>query len=322
MGQITQFNEYYSLIEEAIGLSLQKMDSSSPLSAPIRDLLSRGGKRWRPLFLLLTGEALACKRVELLPLASLLELSHSASLIHDDIEDRSPQRRGKASLHILYGEDVAINAGSYLYFLAGQSVEKLEPRIQAQVYRLWLDTMRKIHEGQALDISWHNEAPQSHIPTEEEYSRMCRYKTGALVALAVHLAYTLAGKEAPEELLDAAANLGLAFQIIDDVKNLRGEISGKSAADDLEEGKRSLPLIYFLQDAAGERDSRMACLMENLGVAREKRTEVGLHLIEEMERSGAIGRAADRGKELLEGSRRVFSEAASSKLLSLIDSLA
>ena len=136
------------------------------LTLPCRDLLSRGGKRWRPLLMTLVCETLGGADAAL-PLAPLVELCHNASIIHDDIEDNSDERRGKPAVHILYGIDTAINSGSFLYFLPLACVEnwarELAPvytgseALSAKVYALWGTYMRRLHLGQAMDITWHRD---------------------------------------------------------------------------------------------------------------------------------------------------------------------
>ena len=162
-----------------------EVDVPAGLTSPCRDLVGRGGKRWRPLLAHLICESLGGADAAL-PLVPLLELSHTASLIHDDIEDNSALRRGKPAAHILYGADTAINSGSFLYFFSASVIDSWDapPDAKAQVYMAWLVNMRRLHLGQAMDISWHN---SRHYPCLSEYFTMCRLKTGVLSRFAVEL---------------------------------------------------------------------------------------------------------------------------------------
>jgi octaprenyl-diphosphate synthase len=298
------FNAYFEKIEAV----LQNAVPVEPdcLTAPIRDMLSRGGKRWRPLLSLLVCEGLGGAD-SVLPLLPLVEFSHTASLIHDDIEDNSPLRRGKPACHIVYGNDVAINAGSFLYFLASVCIDtwRESPSVKtrkARVFSLWTDYMRRLHTGQAYDIHWHNHFDL--IPSVDDYLRMCAMKTGCLAAFAVDLAWIIVSADEAETtgkrsvLCKAASDLGIGFQIIDDVKNLRGGIAGKKRGDDIVEGKKSLPVILFLE-GKGSAERR---LVEN--TFKAARTD-GLDspavekIIALLEQDGSIDRAEQQGSTML-----------------------
>jgi octaprenyl-diphosphate synthase len=304
--------DHFSADLEKIEAVLQSAVPAEPdcLTGPVKDMLSRGGKRWRPLLSLLVCEGLGGADL-VLPLLPLVEFSHTASLIHDDIEDNSPLRRGKPACHILYGNDAAINAGSYLYFLASRCIDtwRESPCKKARVFSLWTEYIRRLHTGQAYDIHWHNRFDT--IPSVDDYLRMCAMKTGCLAAFAVDLAWGIvcadkvaAGtEETPvcaerSTLCKAASDLGIGFQIIDDVKNLSGGIVGKKRGDDIVEGKKSLPVILFLEGkSATERR-----LVEDL--FKTARTE-GLDspavekMIALLEQDGSIDRAAQQGNALL-----------------------
>jgi octaprenyl-diphosphate synthase len=301
------FNAYFEKIEAVLKNAVPVEPDC--LTAPIRDMLSRGGKRWRPLLSLLVCEGLGGAD-SVLPLLPLVEFSHTASLIHDDIEDNSPLRRGKPACHIVYGNDVAINAGSFLYFLASACIDTwrkspLMKMRKARVFSLWTDYMRRLHTGQAYDIHWHNHFEV--IPSVDDYLRMCAMKTGCLAAFAVDLAWIIVSTDGADEaettgkrsmLCKAASDLGVGFQIIDDVKNLRGGIAGKKRGDDIVEGKKSLPVILFLE-GKGSAERR---LVEN--TFKAARTD-GLDspavekMIALLEQDGSIDRAEQQGNTLL-----------------------
>ena len=188
-------------------------------------------------------------RTRALPLAPLVELPHTGSLIVDDIEDSSPERRGGPAVHLAHGLDLAINAGNLLYFLPFRAVERsgLDAGGQAAVYRCYLEEMTRLHVGQGLDILWHRE--RAAVPAVAEYLEMCRLKTGSLARLAARLGVIAGGgSAAQEEAAGAAAeNFGVAFQIVDDVENLAVGVPGKRRGDDIVEGKKSLPVLLFME---------------------------------------------------------------------------
>lgn len=267
------------------------------LTAPGVDLVARGGKRWRPLFMVLACEALGGGEAAL-PLVPLVEFPHNASLIHDDIEDGADERRGKPAAHLLYGVDAAINSGSFLYFLPLACLDSWEapPESKLRVSRTWGEHLRRLHLGQAMDIAWHRNI--ASVPTVEQYDLMCRMKTGVLSSLAAKLgAYAAdAGEEAASRLGTAAEDLGVAFQILDDVKNLTTGNPGKKRGDDVVEGKKSLPIILFLREDPSRLRLVERCFSEarRLGVGAPETEE----LIAALEVSGALDEAARRGAVL------------------------
>jgi octaprenyl-diphosphate synthase len=292
------------------------------LTLPGWDLIARGGKRWRPLLTTLICESLGGGDGAL-ALVPLVELPHNASLIHDDIEDNSDERRGAPAAHILYGTDTAINAGCFLYFLPLTGIETWDAPLELKngVYRLWGEHMRRLHLGQAMDISWHRD--HSSLPGLEEYDLMCRLKTGCLARFAailgVYGAAAAGGIGAGEidqwagTLGNAAEKLGVGFQILDDVKNLTTGNPGKKRGDDIVEGKKSLPVLLYLHGRkdAGEVVRRCFQAARASGAGAPEVEE----LIAELFASGALEEAGKRGRALIGEAR----EALGPPLAGLID---
>jgi octaprenyl-diphosphate synthase len=304
------------------------------LTLPGWDLVSRGGKRWRPLLTVLIGEGLGGGDAAL-PLVPLVELPHNASLIHDDIEDNSDERRGRAAVHILYGIDTAINAGCFLYFLPLGCVEAWDaaPELRNRVCVLWGEHMRRLHLGQAMDIAWHRSDQLTSLPSLAEYDLMCRLKTGCLARLAailgVYGAASAGGVDSGDlarlagELGDAAEKLGVGFQILDDVQNLTTGNPGKKRGDDIVEGKKSLPALLYLHS----RKHGAAALVSRC-FAAARADGVGVpeveELIAELEGSGALEEAKSRGLALISEARGAFSDlgfGAGGLIAGLIDSI-
>ncbi|MDR2363128.1 MAG: polyprenyl synthetase family protein [Spirochaetaceae bacterium] len=292
-------------------------DSVNSLTQPGRELLSRGGKRWRPLLMTLVCESLGGGDAAL-PLTPLVEFPHNASLIHDDIEDNSEERRGKPAVHLLYGTDTAINGGCFFYFLPLISLETWDAPAERKnsVYTLWAAYMRRLHLGQAMDISWHRDF--FSLPSPEDYYTMCRLKTGCLAGLAavlgVRAAFTTKtgpdpGKEGPlgELLGEAAEKLGVGFQILDDVKNLTTGIPGKKRGDDLVEGKKSLPVLLYLRghEERGALAARCFAAARSQGCSAPEVEE----LIGELTRAGVLDEAEMRGRALIKEAAGIFSGA-------------
>lgn len=281
------------------------------------DLVNRGGKRWRPLLMALVCESLGGGDASL-PLTPLVEFCHNASLIHDDLEDNSDERRGKPAIHLLYGSDTAINGGAFLYFLPLACLEAWEgpPEWKDMMYRLWGGYMRRLHLGQSMDITWHRDF--SSLPNLDEYDRMCRLKTGCLARLAAVLGVYAAaacqtGSPAAQKTAHAAAetlglaaeNLGVGFQILDDVKNLTTGIPGKKRGDDVVEGKKSLPVLLYLHRRPEKRDFTARCFQ----AARKAGTQAPEveELIGELDRAGVLQEAEEQGRTLILEAKKILS---------------
>lgn len=213
------------------------------------DLLDRGGKRWRPLLLMLVIEALGKSPADFDDFLVIPEVVHNGTLIIDDIEDGSLLRRGKPCVHKIYGEDVAINAGNTMYFAPLISLiknrSKYPPDLILDIYEMYAQEMTNISHGQGMDIYWHR-GKKSNV-TVGQYLQMCAYKTGTLARMSAKMGARLA--DAPEHVITAfgkfAESTAVAFQIQDDVLNLK-ETLGKEFGEDIKEGKRSLLVIRAL----------------------------------------------------------------------------
>lgn len=222
-------------------LSLIPEDRYRETFLGIREYLTRGGKRFRPLILLLTYGNFRGYYHDILYHAAIVELFHNFTLIHDDIEDGSELRRGKPTLHKQYGIPLALNAGDALYTLIFQMVARLDDR---KLRELYVSNFFEVVEGQAMDIYWRE---TKYFPTEEEYMKMISKKTGALIGLSMYLGAYLAGVD-DMRYMELGRDIGIAFQIQDDLLNLLSPPEyGKKWADDITEGKRTMMIIHALR---------------------------------------------------------------------------
>jgi octaprenyl-diphosphate synthase len=280
-----------------------RAESVQFLTAPLTDILFRGGKRWRPLLMTLVCEILGGGE-SAIQLSPLVEFCHNASLIHDDIEDESDVRRGKPAIHKIYGVDTAVNSGSFFYFLSLSCIDSCNLKNKELFYRLWADCIRKLHLGQAMDIYWHRNI--SVVPLLDEYYSMCRLKTGNLARLAVELgAYSAdASKETAKVLGGAAEMMGVGFQILDDVKNLTTGIPGKKRGDDIVEGKKSLPVLLFLHKYPEKRD-RVFYYFHEAKINGINAPEVG-DFIDILSSSGVFAEAEEKGLSFLKQTQEIF----------------
>ena len=210
------------------------------------------GKQFRPLFLLLCAEATGGDWHQALPAAAAVELIHNFSLIHDDIEDRSPLRRSRPTLWSVWGEASAINAGDAMFALAHMAVLRLaECGIPAarvlHAVQLFEQTNLELTRGQHLDMAFE----LRHEVSVDEYLAMVRGKTAALIGLSAQLGALVAGllDEHIAAFGELGLSLGMAFQIRDDILGIWGkpEVTGKSAATDIVSRKKSLPVLLGLE---------------------------------------------------------------------------
>ena len=195
------FTEEWKLASFGIQSAAVKDSHIEPLAAPARELVSLGGKRWRPLLMVLCAQAAAdangfdkeTAEKRAYSLTPLVEFVHTASLIHDDIEDSSDTRRGKPAAYITYGTDTAINAGSWLYFEAPVCIDRLDcsAELKNTLYSAYAMELRRLHLGQAMDIAWHRD--NTAEPSAQEYIAMVKNKTGTLASLAARTGTLCAG---------------------------------------------------------------------------------------------------------------------------------
>lgn len=222
------------------------------LIEPCSDMISRGGKRIRPLLMILCTRLLEGNEEEAFKGSVIIEAIHTASLIHDDIEDSSPERRGKSSTYIKYGLDVALNAGSALYFFALSLIHRHEKKIQLSLYNLCVNALSFLHVGQAMDIKHHSD--YNLYFDEAMYEHLVSLKTGTLFSLSANLALLFSNKK--DSLLPRIFNeVGIVFQMLDDLKNIAETgVKGKARGDDIVEGKLSFPIVLFLEKYPDEKE--------------------------------------------------------------------
>jgi len=195
-------------------------------------------------------------------------------------------RRGKPCTHKQFGVDVAVNAGSFMYFLAFfpliKNREKFRPDVLLRAWEAVLQETTRIHYGQGTDIAWHKGLADADSVSEREYLQMCAYKTGVLARLAARLAVILNEGDAELEgkLGKFSESIGLAFQIQDDILNIAPTSGwGKETGDDINEGKRTLLVIHTLRKA-GSRERKRLIEILNMHTKDEKLIREAIGIIE------------------------------------------
>jgi octaprenyl-diphosphate synthase len=226
------------------------LESNVPLIRKVGEyVLSSGGKRIRPALLLLAAKLCGYEGERHVPLASVVEFVHTATLLHDDVVDNANMRRGLASANTLWGNEASVLVGDFLF---SKSFSLMVADGDLNVLRVLSAATTKIAEGEVLQLVCTSDLDI----TEERYVEVVKCKTAVLLAAACQ-AGGIIGKVSPEQeqsLADFGMDLGIAFQLMDDTLDYTAseEEFGKSIGHDLEEGKITLPLIEILRQCSAE----------------------------------------------------------------------
>ncbi|MEW5901594.1 MAG: polyprenyl synthetase family protein, partial [Acidobacteriota bacterium] len=264
-------------------------------------LFQKKGKRIRPALLILSSKLFNYAGDEHIQMAALIEFIHTASLIHDDIIDNADQRRGRDSVHARWGPNISVLLGDYLYIRTiGLSLQSRHP----QIIRVLTDISARMIEGELTEYQMSGNVDM----TEEEYFEIIDQKTASLFAAACQIGGVL-GRSLPQEeawLIEYGRNLGMTFQVIDDLLDFRGNEKdlGKPVLSDLREGRVTLPLIYSLRlDDAGTR-VRLLKLLKRKALVRAARQEI-LDLIKA---NGALDYTYRRAEEFSRRARAAIAK--------------
>ena len=225
---------------------IEQLHSEVPLIENIGQyLIEAGGKRIRPLLALLCARAFGYQGSEHVNLATVIEFLHTATLLHDDVVDMSEMRRGRPTANTRWGNPSSVLVGDFIYSRAFQLLVRIA---DMRIMEVMATTTNKISEGEVLQlVNQHNIAA-----TEADYMNVIHNKTAILFAAACQSAAILAATdtETQEKLHIFGLEVGMAFQLIDDVLDYSGDSEelGKNVGDDLAEGKPTLPLIFIMQN--------------------------------------------------------------------------
>ncbi|HML05910.1 MAG TPA: short chain isoprenyl diphosphate synthase IdsA, partial [Methanobacterium sp.] len=253
--------KYSESIDNEIMTTLSTIDPKTLCEASDH-LIKAGGKKLRPVLVVLSSESVGGRSQDALKTAASMELIHTFSLIHDDIMDKDEMRRGKPSVHTLWGEPMAILAGDTLFSKAFEIVletdtSNVDPKRVVEALKTVVDSCIKICEGQALDISFEGKLDVK----EEEYMTMIYKKTAALIAAATKAGAIIGGgnDEQVEALSEYGRLIGLAFQIQDDYLDVVSDAEdiGKPVGSDIVEGKMTLMVVHALANASKEDKERL-----------------------------------------------------------------
>lgn len=227
-------------------------ESPRELYEPISYIMSLGGKRIRPLLSLLAYGLYGKNPEEILSQAAAVEVFHNFSLMHDDIMDQAPLRRGKATVHEKWNANIAILSGDVMLVRAYDLLLGTDPKLLPEVIRLFNKTAAEVCEGQQFDMNF--EAYET--VHEEEYLNMIRLKTAVLLGFALQLGAILAGAEKgdADKLYEFGVDIGIGFQLKDDLLDVFADQAkfGKQVGGDIISNKKTFLLIKALELAKGK----------------------------------------------------------------------
>jgi octaprenyl-diphosphate synthase len=243
-------HEIYKLVENGMAQVEEELARQSNSGIPLIDNISQyicdsGGKRIRPAILLLGANMCGYDGPIGPRLGAVIEMIHSATLVHDDIIDNASVRRGRASVNAQWGNEITVLMGDWLYMT---SFSLALGERQLKVLDVLIAATRKMVEGELIQLTYNGNLDI----TEEQHLEISMRKTAYLFSACSHLGGILgcAGEEKEELLRLYGLNIGLAFQLVDDVLDFTSNEStlGKPVGSDLKEGKLTLPLIYLMRD--------------------------------------------------------------------------
>jgi octaprenyl-diphosphate synthase len=290
--------------------------SENPLTAEVsRYILRKRGKRLRPALVILTSRLFTPWSEENVFLASLVELVHTASLIHDDIVDKAEVRRGAESVHARWGPNVTVLLGDHLYIKSiGLSLQSKHDR----VIRLLAEVSARMIEGELNEYAVGGDLGVS----EERYLGIIEDKTAVLFSACCRMGAVL-GQASPDDenaIADYGTNLGLCFQIVDDLLDFTGseKTLGKPVLSDLAEGRVTLPLIRALQGNGRPHRDEIAALIRRRDIAAGEKDRL-LHLLS---MSGALDYTAAKAREFSEKAAAILGRFPESGLRQALAALA
>ena len=309
-----------------------KIDSylSARLSGEPRDLyhassylIAHGGKRLRPYMVIKTCQLLGGTMKQAIPSAAAIEMIHNFTLVHDDIMDNDEMRHGVPTVHIKFGIPIGILAGDLLFSRAFETISKPYLHKSKDVGLNLVTTLAKactdVCEGQALDISM---AKSSKIPNESQYIKMIEKKTSSLFVASCAMGAITANRKFTDvaRLSTFGRNLGIAFQIIDDLIGVVGDpkITKKPVGNDIREGKKSLPILMAIKKANNQEKKIILNAFGNSSVSKSE-VEKAISTISSLGIEKIIKQKATHHSNAAKKSISIYNGPAKKELLSLLD---
>lgn len=305
LGQALTAHELISLVSEDLArteaeLRHESVGSVEAVSAIAQYLQSNGGKRLRPTLLLVTCRLFQEPPIEAIRLAAVVELIHTATLVHDDVIDEARTRRGKPSANVLWGNHTSVLAGDWLYMQAFQIALQLR---SLEILDLLITLTQQMVDGELLQLE---RIGKINI-TEADSMELIDRKTAGLFSVCTQLGAIVGGCNEREQglLRDFGWNLGIAFQMTDDILDFtsRESVLGKPVGNDLREGKVTLPLIYALENATAEERAMVETVLRDGNYDTVPLSQI----LDLLHRYDGIARARSRAHEFTDKARALLS---------------
>lgn len=244
-------DRYQEIVAQAIETHTFK-NQPSQLYEPMNYIISHGGKRLRPIMVLMANDLFGGDITKAIKPALAIEYFHNFTLIHDDIMDEAPLRRGKPTIHTIHGINIGILSGDALLIKAYQFFEDLEPELFKKCIKIFSETGAVLCEGQQMDVNFETD---NHV-TYDDYIQMITNKTGVLSAASFKIGALIAGasEQEAEALYNFGKHIGIAFQIMDDYLDVFGDMEqfGKRQAGDIYENKKTVLYLLAMERATEE----------------------------------------------------------------------
>jgi len=286
-------------------------------------LIEHGGKRLRPYMVIKSCQLLGGTMKQAIPAAAAIEMIHNFTLVHDDIMDNDEVRHGVPTVHIKFGIPIGILAGDLLFSRAFETISKPYLHKSKDVGLNLVTTLAKactdVCEGQALDISM---AKSSKIPNESQYIKMIEKKTSSLFVASCAMGAITANRKFTDvaRLSTFGRNLGIAFQIIDDLIGVVGDpkITKKPVGNDIREGKKSLPILMAIKKANNQEKKIILNAFGNSSVSKSE-VEKAISTISSLGIEKIIKQKATHHSNAAKKSISIYNGPAKKELLSLLD---
>jgi len=289
-GEIDRVELFFEIVQDILQdvderIGAQADDSHPELKAALEHLLASGGKRMRPTLVLLVGKMFNGDRGQLITLGASVELLHTATLVHDDLIDGSLLRRGNPTLNARWSPAATVLTGDFLFARAARLASELE---SPSALKIFADTLATIVEGEMTQLF----TSRGQANRQNYYQRIYA-KTASLFETSAWISATLSGAEEAQQksMKQFGYELGMAFQIVDDILDFTGEqiTVGKPVASDLRQGLVTLPAIYFIEANPHNEDMIKALKMTCDHHCIER-------LIKAIRESGAVAQAAEEAR--------------------------
>lgn len=257
-------------------------DDPRGLYEPVRYMLSLGGKRMRPVLVLLANKMFDGRMDQALPAAAAIEVFHNFTLLHDDIMDHAPLRRGNPTVHEKWNVSSAILSGDAMFVKSCQLMMQTPVSAMPSVMQLFLKTAMEVCEGQQMDMDFE----KAELVTINNYLEMIRLKTAVLLGASLEIGAAIAGASAVDarHLYDFGVNLGVAFQLQDDILDVYGDAAkfGKQVGGDILSNKKTFLLLTALETAGEDMQTDLRYWLNYKGQDIRKKVEAVTGIYEKL----------------------------------------